>query len=241
MKQQMMAQNIFYNLRRICLLLFLLVPALRSVAALEPYQHVLRGAIKKGDVLTVKDEKFQNPAYDWSRINNLSVENLITFGLFRDSSYTFKKSFSCELTLKVEYWTQPDQQQPITLDDIKLKVNYDTTYGASYQAEAVYHFKNAHRYKITVKDISSAELGDKIPPVFTLNAQIFIDRKYLPDDKAKPEPMTVTTSGTTVGLAGRGMGTMDAGEPDWSVTVGWGVAPARMSTTWSGLLLMKPL
>ncbi len=188
-----MIRHITSAFKKALLLTVFVLSAVRLLAAVEPYQNQLRGSIRKGDVLSVKDEKFQNSAYDWSRINNLAVNNMITFSIFRDSAYTFNKPFHCEIELTVEYWSRPDQKKPVTIDDVKLKINYDTAYGATYQGTDVYHFKNAHRFKVTVKSISSPELGDKLPSVFTLNAQVFVDRRYLPADNEKPEPVKVST------------------------------------------------
>jgi len=160
-----------------CILLLLL--GWTSVqAAVEPYEQQLRGKLKKGDTLIVKDEKFRNPAYDWSTIRNKSVTNVISFGLFTDTSMVLDKPFACDLDLKVEYWSQPDQETPITVEHVSLKIDYDTAYGAVYQAQSVYNFSNAYRIKITINDISSKELGASLPPIFTLTGHIAIDREY---------------------------------------------------------------
>jgi RHS repeat-associated protein len=160
-----------------CILFFLL--GWTAVhAAIEPYEQQLRGKLRKGDTLIVKDEKFRNPVYDWNTIRNKLVTNSITFGLYSDSLMVMDKSFSCDLDLKVEYWSQPDQENPVVLEHVSLKINYDTTLGASYQAQSVYDFNNAYRIKITINDISSKELGSELPPIFTLTARVIVDRVY---------------------------------------------------------------
>lgn len=185
----------------------LLTGAAMTTAAqgtVESYQHQLRGSIKKGDVLIVKDEKFQHPSYNWATIQNRSVNNIITFGLFQDTTLTIRKKFSCEITLKVEYWSQPDQRKPIIINPVKLTIQYDTTAGAVYQANAVYNFKNAHKCRITVDKIQSKEYGDKLPAFFTLTAQVIADRKYLPAEKKQAPVLQAseisgnTTSGDIV-------------------------------------------
>src|SRR3954468_11517384 len=113
--------------------------------AIESYQNQLQGRIKKGDTLIIKDEKFQNNAFDWTKIHNRSVNNIITFGLFRDSGYVFTKSFKCQLELKIEYWSQPDQADPVIVDHVKLDIGYDSISGAAYQAAATYRFMNGYR------------------------------------------------------------------------------------------------
>ncbi|WP_343307727.1 RHS repeat-associated core domain-containing protein [Chitinophaga niabensis] len=162
-------------------------------AATEPYQHTLQGKIKKGDTLIVKDEKFRNEAFNWSLIRNKTVDNVITFGFYRDTAGLPQKSFKCKLDLKVEYWSQPDQIDPITEDHVILEIGYDTAAGAIYQAERAYRFKNGHRVKITVNDITSAELGDELPPVFKLTNMVTIDRRYDRDPNSTSKiQLTVT-------------------------------------------------
>src|SRR6187549_2210399 len=86
----------------ICLLCS--VSQANAFTAIESYQNQLQGRIKKGDTLIVKDEKFLNNAFDWTKIHNRTVSNIVTFGLFRDSGYVFTKSFKCQVELKIEYW-----------------------------------------------------------------------------------------------------------------------------------------
>lgn len=161
---------------------------LKAWAANEPYQHTLQGKIKKGDTLVVKDEKFQNSAYDWALIQNTVVDNVITLGLFRNGDPMPTKAFKCKLDLKVEYWSQPGQADPIVEDHVVLEIAYDTARGAIYQAERSYQFKNGHKVKITVNEISSAELGEEIPAVLRLTGLINIDRQYLPDPNGSLKP-----------------------------------------------------
>src|SRR5688572_26499395 len=109
------------------LILFILLTgglSLPAHAAKEPYQHSLQGAIKQGDTLVVKDEKFGNPAYKWSLITNRFVDNIITFGLYRNGEELPAKAFKCKINLKVEYWSQPDQADPITVDQVELEIGY---------------------------------------------------------------------------------------------------------------------
>jgi len=161
--------------------------------AIESYQNQLQGRIKKGDTLIIKDEKFLNNAFDWTKIHNRSVNNIITFGLFRDSGYVFTKSFKCQVELKIEYWSQPDQADPVIVDHVKLDIGYDSTAGAAYQAAATYRFMNGYRVKITVNDISSAELGSSLPAAFSLAGQVVIERSYdIPEESTIVPVATIT-------------------------------------------------
>ncbi|MFY0256456.1 hypothetical protein ACDQ55_21180, partial [Chitinophaga sp. 30R24] len=181
----------------VCALMLLLLHAVTAHAAIEPYQQQLQGAIKKGDTLLVKDEKFENPSYNWNAIRNYGVQNVITFGLRTDTLFKLPSSFSCKADLKVAYWSGPGQDQPIIIEHVPLEIKYDTATGAIYQAFASYSFKNAYKVKITVNDISSKELG-KLPPIFYLNATVVVNRDYLPTGDQTLMPMLTSAKGKGV-------------------------------------------
>lgn len=164
---------------------------------IEPYQHQKQGTIKKGDTLLVKDEKFQNSSFDWEKIHNKSVYDIVTFGLYRDSMAIPKKNFKATIDLKIEYWSSPDQVDPAVDDHIKLTIGFDTTKGASYQANATYRFKNGYKVKLTVNDISSDELGDQLPAAFRLSGQVIVERSYEPDTAHLVPTVVVPSSGRT--------------------------------------------
>lgn len=168
----------FLASRIVLIWLTLIVMRLSASAAVEPYQNQLQGRVKTGDSLLVKDEKFRNSAFDWSRIHNNKVTNIVTFGLYKESPIALKKPFKAKVDLKIEYWSQPNQVDPIVDDHVELEINFDTTAGAVYKPDAIHRFQNGHRVKITVNNISSAELGDTLPDIFVLTSQIVVDRKY---------------------------------------------------------------
>ncbi|PWV56693.1 RHS repeat-associated core domain-containing protein [Chitinophaga sp. S165] len=172
---------------------------LKAFNTIERYQNQLQGAIKKGDVLTVKDEKFES-SYDWSKIHNASVNNLIKFSLYRESGVVLDKAFSCEVDLKVEYWPQPNQDPLVLNEHLKLKIDYNLTPGTPYQDAATYSFMSGYRVRITVNDITSAELGTDLPATFQINSQVIVERSYDLDASEKlaatviwPEPQTTTS------------------------------------------------
>ncbi|SHL81608.1 RHS repeat-associated core domain-containing protein [Chitinophaga jiangningensis] len=175
-----------------CLLLFVT----KGHAAIEPYQQKIQGTIRKGDTLIVKDEKFQNPGYDWKLIRNKSVLNVVTLGLRKDTTFRNLKSFSCEADIKIEYWSGPDQDLPITLPHTKLRINYDSVAGNIYQDFDQYRFANAYKVKVTVNDFTCKEL-EEVPPLFYLNAEIVVVRDYLPDEKTSLSPKLVNTTGNS--------------------------------------------
>ncbi|NLU92484.1 RHS repeat-associated core domain-containing protein [Chitinophaga sp. Ak27] len=180
--------NIFC-IRAVLGVLLMFCTTLVATAQVESYQQQLHGTFKKGDTLIIKDEKFKNDAYDWSTITNKRVSDIITFGMYKDSVYRPEKPFKCELDLKIEYWSQPDQEDPITIDHAKLIIDYDTAATAPYQAEQLYTFKNAHKVKLTVNNITSKELGEELPPIFMLKGQVIVDRQYT---SKKEEELTMS-------------------------------------------------
>ncbi|MVT08531.1 RHS repeat-associated core domain-containing protein [Chitinophaga tropicalis] len=154
------------------------IPYTMAFNTIESYQNQLQGKIKKGDTLIVKDEKFLNNAFDWTKIHNKTVNNIVTFGLYRDSGAVITQAFNCEVTLKIEYWSQPDQADPVIVDNVKLKITYDPAAGVSYQDAASYSFMNGYKIKITVNDIASADLGTSLPAAFRLTGQVVVERSY---------------------------------------------------------------
>ncbi|SEW52800.1 RHS repeat-associated core domain-containing protein [Chitinophaga arvensicola] len=174
----------------VCWILLLMFGTVHTAGAqVESYQKLLQGKIKKGDTLVIKDEKFRNDAFDWKSINNKLVNNVITFGLYRDSTYSIDKPFKCELDLKIEYWSQPDQDDPITIEHARININYDTAWLASYQGENIYSFTNAYKVKLTVNDITSKELGTDLPAIFSLKGEVIVDRQYTSN---KEEELSMT-------------------------------------------------
>ncbi|WPQ63704.1 hypothetical protein SIO70_02370 [Chitinophaga sancti] len=177
-----MPKIVCYPIRFIALLFIPLFAGIITYAAagpgIETYQHEKKGKFKQGDTLIVKDEKFENSAVDWSKINNRKVTNIITLSLDKDEVNKITQAFSAEMKIKIEYWAQPNQADPGVLDNIKLKVTYDPTTGASYQASSDYHFDNSYKVQITIEDFTSAELGDDLPAAFHLMGQVIVERTY---------------------------------------------------------------
>ncbi|TCC87295.1 hypothetical protein EZ428_21575 [Pedobacter frigiditerrae] len=148
----------------------------KSYASTEPYENFIKGTIKKGDSLMVKDEKFRNPVFNWAEITNIKVQNSISLRVL--SEQAISQSFSCAMKLQVSYFSSPEQVIP-TIDTITLNVNYNKTYGASYQYLDHKDFTNGYEVKVKVLDVNSPEFGTQMPPVLQLNANIVIERKYL--------------------------------------------------------------
>ena len=207
------------------IMLLLLAAAVKTMAAIEPYQQKIQGKLKKGDTLLVKDEKFENPAYDWNNIRNNGVSNVITFGLQPEALANIHQPFSCKADLKVEYWSQPGQELPITLEHVKLDINYDTAIGAVYQIDARYEFQNAYKVKISINEINSDELKD-LPEAFYLEAYVVVNRDYLPQPNASLIPTVTLDPGNDGSVSGGGMMSRAAIVPTANaVTVNWDVIP----------------
>jgi RHS repeat-associated protein len=179
-------------------------------AADESYIQTLSGKIKKGDTCSVTDDKFLNlPLEQWNRINNLSVDNIISFGMRRDTAFFFyKKTFTCTLKISVQYFNSRDQLTPSEIKDIELIVKYDSAGGAHFPAEARHAFKNAYKVVITVNSITSPEWGDKLPSIFIVKNQILVKRKYPFSSMIKAgfnltnEKPSITTGQTQQRIAG---------------------------------------
>lgn len=162
------------------LLSLVLLPFANLWASSESYIQTLSGKIKKGDSCTVVDDKFVNlPLAEWNQVKYLSVDNMITFELRRDTSLFYQsRPFTCNLRLTIRYFTSRDESTPHELKNIELKVRFDTASGKFYPVTNSYSFKNAFKVTVVVDSISSPEWGDKLPPVFRITNQIFVERKY---------------------------------------------------------------
>lgn len=176
----------------LCLLSSFLAQAIPNYSSVEPYQQQLTGRVRQGDTLLLRDEKFQNPVWNWSLIQNHKVSNEITFSLIKSSLHQIGKPFTAKVDLKVEYWSQPGQIEPFTEEHVKLEVKYDTARGVAYAARDVYRFVNGHKVKITVNSITSAELGTELPEIFTITSQVFVDRSYIRDANTPPVSLFVS-------------------------------------------------
>ncbi|PWV56687.1 RHS repeat-associated core domain-containing protein [Chitinophaga sp. S165] len=161
----------------------------RAFNAIEKYQNQIQGELKKGDVLFLKDEKFESA--DWGKIHNQTVNNIITFSLYRESGVVLSKAFKCEIDLKIESWYEPGQPGPDITDHVKLNINYDPVAGVAYQDAAVHRYMNAHQVRITINDITSAELEAPLPATFRLSSQIVVERSYDLDNTAKLLPKII--------------------------------------------------
>lgn len=201
--------RIICTLKHFILLLIFTCLALNVVnAADESYERTLSGKIKKGDELTVTDDKFLNlPLEQWNGIRNISVDNIISFELRHDTAFNyFSKPFSCTLNILVKYFTSRDQQDPTQIDNIDLVVKYDTVSGKFYPVDAQYTFKNAFKVTVIVNSIKSKEWGDQMPDIFRIRNQILVKRKY-PFDAHAFAPLSIieqaSGSSTSQTLMGR--------------------------------------
>ncbi|THU38416.1 hypothetical protein FAM09_17250 [Niastella caeni] len=167
-----------YRINRFVVILLTVICSMRAFAGVEPYTNQLKGAIKKDDIVTVKDEKFKNPLFDWSKITNRTVKNFISLEITHDHQIVLNTAFSVEVDLKVEYYSTPGQAAPTEVPSVKLKINFDPQAGATYKAKDVYSFTNGYDVKVTVNSINSPELGTNIPAVLQLTNQVVIDRQY---------------------------------------------------------------
>lgn len=161
-------------------ILLFMCTGLRLFAADESYVQTLSGKIKKGDSCVVIDDKFDKlPLADWNLLKNLTVDNIISFELRRDTSvFFYNKSFTCTANVTIKYFSSRDQQTPQEIKDINIVVKYDTASGSFYPVDASYRFKNGYKVTVVVNSITSKEFGKKIPDIFRIRNQILVKRKY---------------------------------------------------------------
>ncbi len=203
----------FKNLQRI-LILFCLISLLcieKSIAGIETYETSKKG-IKKGDSLLVNDEKFKSPLFNWADITNVSVLNAISIKI--NDENPISSSFSCQATLRIEYYSSPTQTLPTEITSVNLNVDYSKEAGASYKIADTYRFNNGYHVKVFVTEFNSPQFGENIPPIIELTNTITIDRKYL----FKPQ-------------AGMGLGANFRSAANGST--GGGVGKQQLDLTWS--------
>lgn len=168
------------NYKALLLLVSLFTCYVEMQAQTEKYIQVITGNIKKGDSCVVTDDKFRD-ADKWASIEkHRLVTNLLTFELRYDTSALyFNRSFSCILLADIEYEKADHTKQQ--LKNISLQLNYDSTPGVPHQGIVFYKFSGGHHVKLTVNKITSAQWGDKIPPILRIKNEIFIERLYTLD------------------------------------------------------------
>ena len=158
----------------ICFLLTLL--AFESKAVVEPYSKSIKGKIRKDTLIEVGDDKFLDPAFNWSSVSNRSVKNNITLSIINDSLLT--RDFKCAVQLKVLYYKTRGQEIPDTIRSVRLNVNYTAVKGKNYRISDSYTFEGAYHIKILVDSVNSDAFGTNMPPVLQLTGNIVIDRQY---------------------------------------------------------------
>jgi hypothetical protein len=160
------------------LLLYMLLPLTCLFASTESYMQAMSGKIRKGDSCTVVDDKFSTFSLaDWNKLQNLSIDNIISFEIRKDTAFYFQKSFTCTLNLSLKFFTSREQTSP-DIKKITLVVNWDSATGKSYVMLSQYKFTNAYKVVAVVDSIYSAEWGDSLPPVFRVRSQVVVERKY---------------------------------------------------------------
>lgn len=170
----------------------------KAYAGIEPFENFIKGNLKVGDSLWVKDEKFRNTSFNWASLNHLSVKNYITLKIIDDIPII--QDFDIRFRLKVAYYSSPNQIMPTIVDTVNLKVNYKKGIGATYQLSDSYQFEGAHEIKVYIEEISSPQYGAQLPVSMQLTSGIVVDRLYT-FEPYTPIPFsgTFTTSTTTGG------------------------------------------
>jgi RHS repeat-associated protein len=163
-----------------------------AFAADESFIQTHAGNIKKGDTLTVIDDKYLFYSTEqWNKLKNVSVQNIVSFELRRDTNiYYNSRSFVCSLNITIQYYSKKDQEKPDEYKDIVLVVNSDSTRGGISKLIDKYVFGNAHKVKVIVNSIESPEWKDSLPPIFRIQNQIIVKRIY-PFNESVKSPLSM--------------------------------------------------
>jgi RHS repeat-associated protein len=160
----------------IALLFLLLVANVMAYAGNEPYENYIKGSLKVGDSVWVKDEKFKNPNYNWPSLTHKYVKNYLSLRIIDEQPIA--QNFEAEFKLRVAYYTSPSQINPAVIDTVRLKVNYKNGVGEIYALSDYYEFTGAHEMRVYVDQITSPQYGSSIPVNMQLTAGISVDRIY---------------------------------------------------------------
>lgn len=151
-----------------------------AYAGIETTVNQKKGVLATGDIVEVKDEKFKNPNFVWSSIQNKSVKNSVYLRLVGDE--VMSQAFSCEVDVRIEYYQSPTESSPHIIPSKKLQISYVPGVGATYKAEDVYYMtgaEGAYEVKVTVNGISSPQFGSQLPYKLELGATVVVDRFYI--------------------------------------------------------------
>ena len=160
------------------------------------YGEKIGSSFRVDSILIVRDDKFNTPA--WSTIDtNISAHDLIIFELNDDTTYIQSVAFTCDVTLKIEYW---DSTNTSFIIYKTLSIAFDPGDVKTYNARAIFAMEDAYKLKLTIQNINYVQTGwgGTLPPVFRLRAEIHIERKYLFDCQAVLD--AISNVSTTKGL-----------------------------------------
>jgi len=149
-------------------------------------EHSKNGVIRTGDVVDTKDDKYraaQEKSFNWEHQVS-TVKNTITLRII-DTKKPIPKKFSCDVTLEIEYFSDPAQTVASKIDPekITLHVDYSSDLGTHYKIADRFSFTGAYYVKVKVTGINSPEFGSTPSAVLELENLMVIDRtyKFMPD------------------------------------------------------------
>jgi len=89
------------------------LPLAGLLAASESYVQTLTGPLKKGDSLTVIDDKFLNlPLTEWNQLHHLSIDDIVSFGLRQDTAVRLWQIFHLYAERYDKIFHQPRSANP---------------------------------------------------------------------------------------------------------------------------------
>ncbi len=164
-----------------CLLIgFCFIKAMAS--GIEPTKkHNENRIIRLGDSVNATDDKYtlaKKHSFSWTDQVS-TVKNTISLRII-DTETAIPENFSCDMTLKVEYFTNPLQTEASKTNPefITLHVDYSTVQGAHYKIADHFDFISGYSVKVSVETISSPGFGAMPPAVLELENSLVVDRTY---------------------------------------------------------------
>jgi RHS repeat-associated protein len=165
------------TLHRIWFLLVLGIMAVSdSYGAHEHFYNSIEGRHFAADSSVIaKDDKYGTSA--WSSIQkNLKVTNVITLALDEDTTLFLIGNHSCKVDLEITYYDSAGHADSLATT---LSIAYDSTRSKRFNFRSSFKFNGGYKVKARILVIYyDGHVTSTFPKVFTLLADIYVDRIY---------------------------------------------------------------
>jgi RHS repeat-associated protein len=160
-----------------------------AYGAHEHFLKSIRGKHFAADSsVVVADDKYGGPL--WSTIQkNLSVINVVTLQLDEDTARYLIGNHTCRVDLEITYYDSAGHADSLTTT---LAIAYDSTRSKRFNFRSSFKFNGGYKVKARILAVwYDGSLTSHFPKVFSLRADIFIERTYT---FSCSTPMTMTDS-----------------------------------------------